>query len=1087
MAYTALARANVTIELFENEDKYEAVVVSTNGVILQPYDTSTTLIGTVLKNNIDITKNVKNIKWTKWNPTSDNLLECEDWNKLHTGSSTITVSKEDVDSKSIFTFEAYDNKDNLLCSASISIIDINDLLASTVKPINPYVGQLWIDDSTDPATLYIWNGYKWVVSGAVGAVVKNLLKNTGFLFNCDKWDIVGDTRLMYTPTTHDYLDHRFLKLNSDELVDSTRGISQTTTDYIAPKSNYSFQMLYYSKEDSQSYSNNINIEIYSVDSSNNKMQIYSNTITAEEKLKKLFVRFKSLDNTKHFMVKITGENKYRFDFNIAEPCLYNTHNEYPWTIHPSDNGLSLDQETLWNIFSNNNTAQGIFSIKNKLTGQLDYYINATYIGAGKMKAEYLDAYNLRVLRKDDNTTTLEITDNGDVNLRVNTLIINSANKTIEDMISQIYIDQSKIELKIENYKEELSSKITQTAEQIRAEVKDAKEDLESSITQTATEIRAEVKDINDGLNSTISQTATEIRAEIKNVNDNLNSTISQTAEQIRAEVKDVDENLTSAITQTASQIRAEVSDVDNRLTSSITQTATNIRSEVSSLDEKLTSNITQTAKEINLKVEDNTKNINSLIGVTADGIYLDSNGSLVNINGDSVTIKSENVTVDASNIHLEGYTTINKGFSIDKEGNMTANNGVFKGTISGKIPALEELISGSGNFLVNKNGILEAQEAIIHGSITAGSTITGSTIRNTTRTFEIDREGNIRGGSININDKFKVDKLGNMTATSANIVGNINAGSVVNGATIYIPGKDDGYAEYIYDITLENGYMKMANRLTPNDRYLTIRSNELNNSSITEVNDSNNNYKYNIYGSMTLSDRQLTFTEKHYDKYYGDPYNKYDTYTYTSWSTDHFEINDGFVRGKDLICINDIKHQSDANYEDPDNGDIIYKGESNTFIADHFDKGYNTIGDFSGSGINKGHGVITLGDCVIIYGSTTFENLSPDTSYNKDINFEDIKEYVLSSAPLSDAPFITTTVSSYTPSAFSCSVSDVTKTGFTLYCNSLYGSPATIYWMAIGPCQTNVFAYKIYENFTSFSTFTMVDGAYDPDTPRVFY
>lgn len=1065
MAYTALARANVTIELFENEDKYEAVVVSTNGVILQPYDTSTTLIGTVLKNNIDITKNVKNIKWTKWNPTSDNLLECEDWNKLHTGSSTITVSKEDVDSKSIFTFEAYDNRDNLLCSASISIIDINDLLASTVKPINPYVGQLWIDDSTDPATLYIWNGYKWVVSGAVGAVVKNLLKNTGFLFNCDKWDIVGDTRLIYTPTPHDYLEHRFLKLNSDELVDSTRGISQTTTDYIAPKSNYSFQMLYYSKEDSQSYSNNINIEIYSIDSFNNKMQIYSNTITAEEKLKKLFVRFKSLDNTKYFMVKITGENKHRFDFNIAEPCLYNTHNEYPWTIHPSDNGLDLDQEALWNIFSNNNTAQGIFSIKNKLTGQLDYYINATYIGAGKMKAEYLDAYNLRVLRKDDNTTTLEITDNGDVNLRVNTLIINSANKTIEDMISQIYIDQNKIELKIENYKEELSSKITQTAEQIRAEVKDAKDDLESSITQTATEIRAEVK----------------------NVNDNLNSTISQTAEQIRAEVKDVDKNLTSAITQTASQIRAEVSDVDKKLTSSITQTATDIRSEVSSLDEKLTSNITQTAKEINLKVEDNTKNINSLIGITADGIYLDSNGSLVNINGDSVTIKSENVTVDASNIHLEGYTTINKGFSIDKEGNMTANNGVFKGTISGKIPALEELISGSGNFLVNKNGILEANEAIIHGNITAGSTITGSTIRNATRTFEIDREGNIRGGSININDKFKVDRLGNMTATSANIVGNINAGSVINGATIYIPGKDDGYAEFIYDITLENGYMKMSNRLTPNDRYLTIRSNELNNSSITEVNDSNNNYKYSIYGSMTLSDRRLTFTEKHYDKYYGDPYNKYDTYTYTSWSTDHFEINDGFIRGKDLICINDIKHQPDADYEDPNNGDIIYKGESNTFIADHFDKGYNTIGDFSGSGINKGHGVITLGDCVIIYGSTTFEDLSPDTSYNKDINFEDIKEYMLSSAPLSDAPFITTTVSSYTPSAFSCSVSDVTKTGFTLYCNSLYGSPATIYWIAIGPCQTNVFAYKIYENFTSFSTFTMVDGAYDPDTPRVFY
>ena len=988
MAYTALARANVTIELFENEDKYEAVVVSTNGVILQPYDTSTTLIGTVLKNNIDITKNIKNIKWTKWNPTSDNLLECEDWNKLHTGSSTITVSKEDVDSKSIFTFEAYDNKDDLLCSASISIIDVNDLLASTVKPDNPYVGQLWIDDATDPATLYVWNGYKWVVSGAVGAMVKNLLKNTGFLFNCDKWDIVGDTRLMYTPTPHDYLDHRFLKLNSDELVDSVRGISQITTDYIVPKSDYSFQMLYYSKEDSQSYSNDINIEIYSIDSSYNKTQVYSNTITAEEKLKKLYARFKSLDNTKYFMVKITGENKHRFDFNIAEPCLYNTHNEYPWTTHPSDDGINLTQENLWNILSNNNTVKGITSIKNPITGQLDYYINADAINAGQIKAQYMNMYGLTVTRKDDpSIKTFEITEDGKVNMTVEELRIGSSNKTLEDYINtEITVDGDSIKTALRN---EFNTQFTE-------------------------------------INTTIGGVSTRV------------------------------ENL-----------------------------------------------------------EDDTK---TLFDITDKGVYIevgsDGSSTLVDVNNNSFNISTEN-------IKLEGYTTINGGFSVDLDGNMTANNGTFSGTIiastiksddtdnpqfsltsdgvlrannvyvkgeiSGTIPDLDKLISESGNFIVNENGILEANEAIIHGNITAGSTITGSTIRNSSRTFEIDREGNIRGGSININDKFKVDRLGNMEATSANIVGNINAGSVINGATIYIPGKDDGYAEFIYDITLENGYMKMANRLTPNDRYLLMRSNELNNSSITEMNSFDETYMYSIYGSLSLTDRRLSFTEKRFDKYYGDPYDKYDTYTYTMWNTDHFEINDGFVRGKDLICINDIKHQSDANYEDPDNGDVIYKGESNTFIADHFDKGYNTIGDFSGSGINKGHGVITLGDCVIIYGSTTFEDLSPDTSYNKDINFEDIKEYMLSSAPLSDAPFITTTVSSYTPSAFSCSVSDVTKTGFTLYCNSLYGSSATIYWMAIGPCQTNVFAYKIYENFTSFSTFTMVDGAYDPDTPRVFY
>ena len=437
MNYTALAKASVTIELFENDDKYEAVVVSTNGTILQPYDTSTTLIGSVLKNNIDVTKNIKNVKWTKWNPTADNLEECEEWNKKHIGKSTIVITKEDVDNKSIFTFEAYNNKDELLCSSNISIIDTSDLLSTTIKPVNPYIGQLWIDSDTDPATLYVWNGFKWIVAGAVGSLVKNLLRNTSFLFNADKWNIVGDSRLIYIPTPHDYLDHRFIKLNSDQLTSETRGIEQVTIDKIKTKSDYSFQMLCYCSNDNESYSSDINIDIYSINDSGIETSIYHNSVSLDNKIKKFFTTFKTLENTKKIKVRITGEDGYRFDFNISELCLYNTKNEYPWTIHPSDSGLGLDQETLWDIFSNNNTAQGIFSIKDKLTGQLDYYINATYIAAGKMKAKYLDAYNLKVLRKDDDTTTLEITDNGDVNLHVNTLVINSASETIEDIVSEM--------------------------------------------------------------------------------------------------------------------------------------------------------------------------------------------------------------------------------------------------------------------------------------------------------------------------------------------------------------------------------------------------------------------------------------------------------------------------------------------------------------------------------------------------------------------------------------------------------------------------------------------------------------------------
>lgn len=968
--YNALSRASVVIQLQQDVEQYEATVVSTNGVILQPYDTSTTLIGSVLKNKEDITDKIKDIRWTKWNPSADNLIECPEWNRTHKGSHIIEVSKADVDSKSIFTFEAYNTKGELLCTASISIIDINDLLVNTEKPLNPYPGQLWIDERTEPATLYVWNGYKWVIVGSVGTVVKNLLRNTAFLFNTDYWDIVGDTRLSFSPYGIDYLGHRFLKMASGVLTDERRGISQTTEDIIGTGAEYSFQMLYYSKEDTQTYSNNIKVNVYSVNSYGDETLITTKTVQAKPDIKRLFFVFETRLDTKDIKVEILGEEGHRYNFFVGEIALYNTANDYPWTMHPLDLQLyGYTQEELWNILSNNGKIQGIFTRINPETGQLEYYINATYIGAGKMKAEYLDAYNLRVLRKDDDIVTLEITDNGDVNLRVNTLIINSANKTIEDIVSQIYVDQNRIELKVENYKDELSSKIsqtaeeirlevkntkeelesnisqtaeqiklevknnkdelessiTQTAEQIRAEVKDTKDQLESSITQTASEIRAEVKDINDGLSSTISQTAEQIRAEVKDVNDNLTSTITQTASQIRAEVSDMDDRLTSSITQTADSIRSEVSDMDERLTSSITQTATDIRSEVKDINDNLTSSITQTAKDIrsevseldkkvssvtqsadqikaevkdleenltssitqtakdiraevkdindnltsnitqtakdirsevkdindnltssitqtakdirsevkdindnltssitqtasdirsevsdldknlsskidqtakdiNLKVVDNTKNISSLIDITAEGVYIDSNGSLVDINGEGVTIKSTDITLDASNIHLEGYTTINDGFSIDKEGNMTANNGRFSGTIT-STNINSSTVTGTtinGGKIIGT--VIQNAETNPTFSVSAEGVITGAAIKGGSigiggskyDAFTVDNNGNcnITKGSIKIGNNFSVSNTGELTATSANFTGSINSGSSITGASI---------------------------------------------------------------------------------------------------------------------------------------------------------------------------------------------------------------------------------------------------------------------------------------------------------------
>lgn len=979
MAYTALARASVTIELFENEDKYEAVVVSTNGIILQPYDTSTTLIGSVLKNNIDITKNIKNVRWTKWNPTSDNLEECEDWNKTHIGSPSIIITKEDVDSKSVFTFEAYNNKNELLCSSSISIVDINDLLASTSKPLNPYIGQLWVDDSTDPAKLYVWNGYKWIISGAVGVVVKNLLYNTGFLYNSDKWDIVGDTTLSYTPTPHTYLEHRFIKLNSDVLTDTTRGISQTTIDYIAPNSEYSFHMIFYSKEFSQSYSNDITVKIYSIDSSKNELELYSNTVTADTNLKKIFAKFKSLNNTKHIKVQITGQDNARFDFNIAEPCLYNTYNEYPWTTNPADENIKLTQENLWNILSNDNTVKGITSIKNPITGQLDYYINADAINAGQVKAQYMNMYGLTVTRRDDPAIkTLEITEDGNVNMTVNELKIGSSNQTLEEYV---------------------------------------------------------------------------------------NTNIVVNGDSITAAVRD---------------------EFNNKITE-----------------------INTTIDGVNTRVENLEEDSKTLFNITDKGVYIetsaDGSSTLVDINNNSFSISTEN-------IRLEGYTTINGGFSVDLEGNMSANNATISGTLTAGSNIIGSNIIGTNisnddgsfnidsdgniyggsinindNFVVDSYGRMTSNEAIISGTVTAGSNIIGANIANINSSFRIDPDGNIYGGSININNNFVVDSYGKMTSTSANITGNINSGSVINGATIYVPGKNEGYSEFIYDITLEDGTLKMTNRLTPETNYLNLQSSALYNKSVQEVYSSSNIYSKNILSSMYLGDASLIFEKKEYNKFFGNPTDKYDSYTFSMWDTNHFEINDGWIRANDLICINSIKKQTNVDYNSDNDGEIIYNANDNTFNASHYIKEGNTIGDFSGAGIDSGNGVLTLGDAVLLYGSYVFTNLGTTDVGVTTINFDDIYEYAYGSKRLQCAPYISLTVQSNDPANNFCTFDNVASDGFDIYCTSSTGSVVTVCWMAIGACKANPVSYMLFEDFISLNDFILSDGIYDSDNNIIYY
>lgn len=440
ISYKALTRASITLQLIDDIGLYDSEIFSSNGLLLQPYDQSTTLTGVIYKNNKDITSEIKDIRWTMWSPDASNYATDEEWNENHKGSNVIEVTSDEIDGKCIIQFEAYKknkmNEDELIACSHITLVDINDLIAVIEKPDNPYDGQLWVDTSTDPATIWVYKNGKWNRVGTVDAIVKNLIRNSAFTTFTNKYyDVVGSTVLSYTPSVFQRGSYNWLKLQSDVAIDAERGVSYTVFDEdIKTNSDYSFQMLAYATSATSAVDNRINIRICSIDESNAEVTLYEyKDLEITTDVCKFFTSFKTLPNTKTIKIYITGHNGSVYDFNISHLALYNTANDYPWQPHPDDASLILDQETVFNALTNNGTVKGLYSIRDPKTGQLQIYFNANYIQSGTIKGDRIDAHNLTVARN-DGVKTIEITDKGEVNLVVNSLKLSSTGQTIEDFI-----------------------------------------------------------------------------------------------------------------------------------------------------------------------------------------------------------------------------------------------------------------------------------------------------------------------------------------------------------------------------------------------------------------------------------------------------------------------------------------------------------------------------------------------------------------------------------------------------------------------------------------------------------------------------
>lgn len=141
----------------------------------------------------------------------------------------------------------------------------------------------------------------------------------------------------------------------------------------------------------------------------------------------------------------------------------------------------------------------------------------------------------------------------------------------------------------------------------------------------------------------------------------------------------------------------------------------------------------------------------SLEGIKLDYVSKDGIVSAINLS-------EELVQIEASKIRLEGVVTVNGNFKVGLDGSIEASNGRFQGSISGS----DISVGGSANdgYIVVYNG-------------------------NGAEIVRLDKNGaNIKAGTFNIGDKFKVDSNGSLTATDGTFKGAIE-GSTINGSHIY--------------------------------------------------------------------------------------------------------------------------------------------------------------------------------------------------------------------------------------------------------------------------------------------------------------
>lgn len=204
-------------------------------------------------------------------------------------------------------------------------------------------------------------------------------------------------------------------------------------------------------------------------------------------------------------------------------------------------------------------------------------------------------------------------------------------------------------------KNELTSKYTKLEQDVAG--------FKTSVADTYA-TKSTVNDLSNRLSTNYSTTSA-MNSAIAQSASNITSSVSSTY-ATKKSVTDLETNLTTNYS-TTSQMNSAINQKADSITSSVSSTyaSKNELYNESTILENSISTVSQTANKINWMIKSGTSSSNMTL---TDKVY-----SLV----------SSNINLSADHIDLHGYVTANNGFSIDTNGNMTAQNGTFSGNITG--------------------------------------------------------------------------------------------------------------------------------------------------------------------------------------------------------------------------------------------------------------------------------------------------------------------------------------------------------------------------------------------------------------------